>query len=205
MNTSVCVLQFHIPNDIEPPVLFYYRLTNFYQNHRRYVKSLDTDQLLGKAKSGSSIKSGDCDPLTVDHDGKPYYPCGLIANSLFNDTFETPIAINPSGGSSEPVPYNMTNNGIAWSSDNELYKQTKYTADQIAVPPNWQSRYPLDGYTDERGIPDLHSDEPFQVWMRTAGLPAFSKLALRNDTAVMKQGDYRVVVWDSKFGRAMTC
>ena len=35
--TNVCILSFNIPEDIKPPILFYYRLTNFYQNHRRYV------------------------------------------------------------------------------------------------------------------------------------------------------------------------
>jgi hypothetical protein len=29
---------------------------------------------------------GTCTPLTIAPNGKPYYPCGLIANSLFNGT-----------------------------------------------------------------------------------------------------------------------
>jgi len=189
---NVCVLQFDIPNDISPPILFYYRLTNFYQNHRRYVKSLDTDQLKGNAKSPSSIDSGDCDPLQLAPNGKPYYPCGLIANSIFNDTFDNFTAQNVN-----PPTYNMTQHGIAWSSEADLYGKTKYTADQIVPPPNWQDRYPKDGYTDERGIPDLHTDEAFQVWMRTAGLPTFSKLAMRNDHDVLKAGTYRIKIWDS--------
>jgi len=186
------VLQFDIPNDISPPILFYYRLTNFYQNHRRYVKSLDTDQLKGDAKSASSIDSGDCDPLQLAPNGKPYYPCGLIANSIFNDTFDNFTAQNV-----KPPTYNMTQKGIAWGSEADLYGKTKYTADQIVPPPNWQTRYPKDGYTDERGIPDLHTDEAFQVWMRTAGLPTFSKLAMRNDHDVLQAGTYRIKIWDS--------
>jgi hypothetical protein len=191
-DTRVCVLQFDIPNNISPPILFYYRLTNFYQNHRRYVKSLDTDQLKGDAKSASSIDSGDCDPLQLDPNGKPYYPCGLIANSIFNDTFDNFTAQNVN-----PPTYNMTQKGIAWSDEADLYGKTKYTADQIMPPPNWQRRYPKDGYTDERGIPNLHTDEAFQVWMRTAGLPTFSKLAMRNDHDVLKAGTYRIKIWDS--------
>src|SRR6266566_2221311 len=34
-----CSLRFDIPESMGPPVLFYYHLTNFYQNHRRYVSS----------------------------------------------------------------------------------------------------------------------------------------------------------------------
>ena len=196
--TPFCTLQFQIPNNIGPPVLFYYRLTNFYQNHRRYVKSLDSDQLKGDAVSASTIKSGSCDPLRLDSSGKPYYPCGLIANSLFNDTFESPVFLNPKSNNNANETYPMTNTSIAWSSDKALYGKTKYKPQDIAVPPNWQERWP-DGYSDEHPPPSLENDEGFQVWMRTAGLPAFSKLALRNDNQTMNCGTYRVNIRDSKY------
>ncbi|KKY20685.1 putative lem3 cdc50 family protein [Phaeomoniella chlamydospora] len=193
LETNVCTLQFQIPNDIGPPVLLYYRLTNFYQNHRRYVKSLDTDQLLGKALSNSTIKNSDCDPLEVNDDGIAYYPCGLIANSIFNDTFHSPVDITPTSG--DNVTYPMTNKGIAWSHDKNVYKKTKYTNDQVVPPPYWVKRYP-NNYTDENPIPDLSQYEEFQNWMRTAGLPTFSKLALRNDNETMVAGTYQMRIFD---------
>ena len=55
VNTTVCYLEYQIPDIIGPLVIFYYRLTNFYQNHRQYVKSLDSNQLLGVAESHSTI------------------------------------------------------------------------------------------------------------------------------------------------------
>ena len=82
-NATQCILQFDVPADIDHTVLLYYKLTNFFQNHRRYVKSLDQNQLRGDHVSTSTLKSGDCDPLGVIDD-KAVYPCGLIANSLFN-------------------------------------------------------------------------------------------------------------------------
>lgn len=194
-NTTVCTLQFVIPDNLDPPVLFFYRLTNFFQNHRRYVKSLDTDQLKGEAVSFDTIKGSSCDPLRYDNDTqKPYYPCGLIANSLFNDTFTNPVQ----NDGDEPRNYVMTNKGIAWSSDKALYGQTKYKIEDIAVPPNWLDRYPKGHYTAENGPPNLDQYEEFQVWMRTAGLPSFSKLAMRNDVNVMERGTYQVDVDDSK-------
>jgi len=78
-----CVLRFQVPIDLEAPVFLYYGLTNFYQNHRRYVKSLDSDQLRGHGGDASKLNNGDCDPLG-SIDNKAIYPCGLIANSLFN-------------------------------------------------------------------------------------------------------------------------
>ncbi|KAF2182791.1 Lem3/Cdc50 [Zopfia rhizophila CBS 207.26] len=194
-NTTVCVLQFEIPNDINPPVLFYYRLTNFYQNHRRYVKSLDTDQLKGKAKPPAQIRSGDCDPLDVAPDGRPYYPCGLIANSMFNDTYGDLNLMNPQGGDSV-APYKMTTNGIAWDTEADLYGKTSYQPKDVVPPPNWQNKYPENGYDDLKELPDLHTWEEFQVWMRTAGLPTFSKLAMRNDNEVLKAGTYLLKIWD---------
>jgi hypothetical protein len=188
--TTTCSIQFQIPDDIGPPVLFYYRLTNFYQNHRRYVKSLDTDQLKGHAIKNSTIHGGSCDPLRLAPNGKAYYPCGLIANSMFNDTFHSPIIV----GSPSNKTYPMTNKGIAWDSDRALYGKTEYKADQVWPPPNWQPRYPK-GYS-EANLPNLHEMEEFQVWMRTAGLPTFSKLALRNDNATMKKGNYQVDIDD---------
>lgn len=201
-DTAVCTLQFSIPNDIGPPVYLYYRLTNFYQNHRRYVKSLDTDQLKGKALSNSSIGGSSCDPIRRDANGKAYYPCGLIANSLFNDTLNSPIAVNLAGGQPGET-YRMSNKSIAWSTDASLYKKTKYTNDQVSPPPNWHDRYP-DGYTDENPIPDLSTYEEFQVWMRTAGLPTFSKLALRNDDDAMTAGTYQMDIYDCKLKYSMS-
>ena len=32
----------------------------------------------------SKLDSGDCKPITSGDSGKPIYPCGLIANSVFN-------------------------------------------------------------------------------------------------------------------------
>lgn len=47
------------------------------------MQSLDTDQLKGKGVDAGSLNGGNCKPLD-SIDGKPIYPCGLIANSLFN-------------------------------------------------------------------------------------------------------------------------
>ncbi|KAI5287369.1 hypothetical protein KEM54_006044 [Ascosphaera aggregata] len=187
-----CSLQFTLPNDLDSPVFMYYKLTNFYQNHRRYVKSLDQEQLEGKPLRNKTIDGGFCDPLRLDPEtGKAYYPCGLIANSLFNDTIYEPVRL----GVNKNETYPMTNKGIAWSSDKDLIKPTKYKWYEVAPPPNWRQMYPQ-GYTAEQPPPNLQEDEGFQVWMRTAGLPTFSKMARRNDKTVMKAGTYRIDIDD---------
>lgn len=201
--TDTCHLQYYIPDTLHPPVLLYYQLENFYQNHRRYVKSYDQNQLQGHAVSASDIKSGDCSPLQLGEDGKPYYPCGLIANSLFNDTFFSPVQLDTIASSDSQAVYQMTTDGIAWSSDKDLYGKTKYNTSQVVPPVNWRKKYPR--YDDtEFPFPPLHTDESFQVWMRTAGLPLFSKLALRNDTAPMQVGHYSMTIYDGEFDGEMS-
>lgn len=192
-NVSKCVLNFVLPDDMEPPVLFYYRLTNFYQNHRRYVASFYDKQLLGDdVNTESSVSDSSCTPLTTDDaTNLPYYPCGLIANSMFNDTFFSPVY------QTENETYVMQNSSdIAWSSDNALYGNLPSTQDlsTILPPPNWQRQYPDGKYTTDAPPPDLKDNQAFQVWMRTAGLPTFSKLYMRNDSATMKSGTYEIQI-----------
>lgn len=78
-----CFIQFDVPYDLDHTVLLYYKLTNFFQNHRRYVKSIDMNQLKGNYVSVHSLDTGDCKPITSSGN-KAIYPCGLIANSVFN-------------------------------------------------------------------------------------------------------------------------
>ncbi|KAF3164775.1 hypothetical protein TWF225_001598 [Orbilia oligospora] len=190
VNNTVCTLKFQLEADMTAPVLLYYRLTNFYQNHRRYVKSVNEEQLRGNAVGAGTLDTSEsCAPLAVDSAGKIIYPCGLMANSIFNDTFGSPVLVQKRGGTgSEEEIYEMTNKGIAWPSDRDRYGVSKYNLSQIVPPPNWINKFP-NGY-NSTNLPDLRDWEELQVWMRTAGLPTFSKLARRNDTKTMQSGVY---------------
>ncbi|CAJ0847285.1 6851_t:CDS:2 [Entrophospora sp. SA101] len=189
-----CRIRFGIPNQLEPPVFFYYYLTNFYQNHRRYVKSFDSDQLKGVAVSPSTLQKSDCKPMAVTPDGLPIYPCGLIANSQFNDTISNLSLLSESNFDVVEESYNFNQSGIAWPSDRQKYGKTTYEYSKIRPPPNWVDRYPNGTYTDEYPPPDLSNDEPFQVWMRTAGLPNFRKLYGKNEIEPLKAGTYEVLI-----------
>lgn len=176
-----CQIQFEVPNDVSSPIYIYYKLTNYYQNHREYVDSIDIDQLKGKAKSSDDLLE-ECDPLR-EIDGKAVYPCGLIANSMFNDTFRNELI-----GVGGTTIFRLTNKETAWSTDRHRYKKTSYNASDIVPPPNWVKMFP-NGYTEDN-IPDLQSWEEFQIWMRPAALPSFYKLALKNETSTLRKGQY---------------
>jgi len=105
--TCQCSVDIEIEADMEKPVYMYYGLTNFYQNHRRYVKSRSEAQLLGKIDTKTT--GGDCEPFATDKEtGKPIMPCGAIANSLFNDSISL---------TKDDNQINLTRTGIAWESD----------------------------------------------------------------------------------------
>ena len=101
-------------------MFLYYGLTNFYQNHRRYVKSRDNKQLYGDLSSGIE----ECSPfLTKKVEGQPdqrYAPCGAIANSLFNDTIVLEYCEKKSCQSIDTwKTVKVTGRGIAWESDKQ--------------------------------------------------------------------------------------
>ncbi|KAJ1862925.1 alkylphosphocholine resistance protein lem3 [Coemansia sp. RSA 989] len=82
----------------------------------------------------------------------------------------------------------MTEKGIAWEADRKRFNPTEYRPDQVYPPPNWRERY-----GDEYGeMPRLEDDEHLMVWMRTAGLPTFRKLYMKNEHEAMKSGIYQV-------------
>ena len=72
----------HIP---KKPVYVYYRLKNFYQNHRLYTNSYDPRQLYGIYVDAQTVNP-DCHPFDMKYN-TAYFPCGKIANSIFNGLF----------------------------------------------------------------------------------------------------------------------
>lgn len=156
-----CNITITLEETFTPPIMVYYQLENFYQDHRKYIKSKSLGQLRGQNLTISDIAT-DCEPITTVKDLGFYKsignftfaptdtanPCGLIAKSLFNDTFKLLQK------SDEEIFINETN--IAWDSDFKgRYKR------------NFNSSYVQ--WTDVE-------NEHFMVWMRPAGLPDFRKL-----------------------------
>ena len=101
--------------DMHPPVLLHYELDNFYQNHRRYVNGRDHVQLFRKlASKHDALHQDQCSPLFKI--GDTYInPCGLIANTLFNDVITLESTVGSDGTVIENAP--MFGAGIAGASD----------------------------------------------------------------------------------------
>ena len=156
-----------ITSTMSPPIFFYYELHNFYQNHRRYVKSRSDPQL--QDASNPSLSS--CDPLQQGQNNLNLYPCGLVAYSFFNDTFAAKIvdangAVTDLSQNLDPANPMWQKNGIAWASDRDYKFKNNTDVEQSGL-----TRYAPDGVR----MPDV-TDEDLMVWMRTAALPTFKKL-----------------------------
>ena len=213
-----CVLEFDLAKNFDRDVFVYYSLTNYYQNHRRYVKSRDDKQLLGFRE----YPSADCYPFQYKEvenktsnrtERRAIAPCGAIANSLFNDTFEIGW-FNTSRSKFSPVPLLQT--GIAWATDKGAkFRNPKGKTLQDAFrgyekPFNWQkSVWELDSSTESN---NGYMNEAFIVWMRTAALPTFRKLYARikhsSDPDYHKhlpKGKYRVTITYSEFAIGNIC
>jgi hypothetical protein len=126
------------------------------------VKSKSNTQLSGTDLSVGELDT-DCTPIvtnadmgvTVSYTGvalKPdnaAIPCGLIAKSIFNDTFALFNAAD--------VAITIKETDIAWPSD----KNGRYSNVANASDLQWIN---------------METNEHFMVWMRTAALPDFRKL-----------------------------
>ncbi|KAG9453184.1 hypothetical protein H6P81_006088 [Aristolochia fimbriata] len=151
-----CIRNITVPKRMEKPIYVYYQLDNFYQNHRRYVKSRNDEQLQDAKKANTT--SG-CDPED-SVDGSPIVPCGLIAWSLFNDTYSF---------SRNNQAITLNKKDISWKSD----RDKKFGSD--VFPKNFQTG-PLIGGKSLDPNKSLSDQEDLIVWMRTAALPTFRKL-----------------------------
>ena len=188
-NNPTCTIEIVLNEPLEQPIMIYYQLHNFYQNHRRYVKSKSNSQLAGNILTADEIKS-DCDPVYLNkhldvkkslslqdlNPDEPANPCGLIAKNTFNDTYS--IVRKDS-----KVKIEIDEKGIAWQSDVDMKFKKPVDSELI----QWKNV----------------TDEHFMVWMRPAGLPNFRKLWGRIKENLEK-GTYEITIQNSflvdKFG-----
>ncbi|KGN46792.1 ALA-interacting subunit 3 [Cucumis sativus] len=153
---KICRRNITVPKRMKQPIYVYYQLDNFYQNHRRYVQSRSDKQL---RDPGSERDTSSCKPED-NWNGQPVVPCGLIAWSLFNDTYNFTL-------NKKQVAINKV--GISWKSDRE------HKFGKNVFPKNFQKGNITGGKKLNESVP-LSQQEDLIVWMRTAALPTFRKL-----------------------------
>ena len=184
---SDCDVTLIVKDDMDLPVMVYYQINKFYQNHRRYVKSKNDDQLHGK-DIDKKVADDDCKHavtnndmgITTNYKGVNFteeekkavaVPCGLIAKSFFRDSFKL---FDKDGKEIE-----IDESDIAWEADKKIKFQN--------LPDDLKHKQWID-----------MEDEHFIVWMRPSGLPNFRKLWGRiknvNGEDKLKAGNYTIKI-----------
>ncbi|KAM5558294.1 ALA-interacting subunit 3 [Rosa sericea] len=146
-----------VTSKMKSPIYVYYQIDHYFQNHRRYVKSRSDSQLRSVAKENST---SDCAPERFAKNGQPIVPCGLVAWSLFNDTYKFSV---------KNKTIAVSKKDITWKSDREK----KFSSS--VYPKNFQAGGLIGGAKLNSSIP-LSQQEDLIVWMRTAAMPSFRKL-----------------------------
>jgi len=195
---SSCTVLVSIEKEMKPPVYVYYRINNFFQNHRQFVISRDERQL----RDLSIASPQTCTPLKLYGDlsnkigfevpnstetDKVLYPCGLPAVTAFSD--ELSACVTPSGGSAcDPLTGDdWLKDGIAAPSD----AQHKYIYD-----PNYDTTV-LTRANPRGGTIKALDDEDLVVWMRHAATSDFYKLHRQITTRTLNEGDvFNVTVYN---------
>jgi len=160
---SLCNFNISVSSPMGSPIYVYYQLTDFYQNQRDYVSSRSNPQLHGSPGTTSG-----CTFIITNSNGSTIVPCGLVANSFFNDTLTASLcmATNTSWLCQPLVPLssNWSNNNIIWPSDTKKFIFRPLASDQTR-----------EAYLGGEVLPEV--DDPDLInWMRPAPLPNFRKL-----------------------------
>ncbi|KAG2516568.1 hypothetical protein BBO99_00008254 [Phytophthora kernoviae] len=107
-----CYVSLTLPNDIRSPVRIFYELDMYYQNHRRFVSSVIREQFTDEWRPDAGYTMIECPPMkTVVSElcsvgdcedpetavEREYFPCGIVANTMFNDIFWLHEGVLPSG------------------------------------------------------------------------------------------------------------
>ena len=183
LTNKTCRIQFKIPKKFKAPIFVYYKLKNFYLNHRKIIESKNWKELRGeevntKASCKDAYLMGE-----MFSRNSPYYknewghnfsendvasPCGLLARSYFNDSYNitfdngTYIYINESGIANQYLKKNF-------------YKRRK----------NYQVTQWIDV-----------ENEHFINWMSTETFSTFRKLWGRINID-LEPGNYYLIVHDN--------
>lgn len=140
---GVVSFEITVDRDMEKPIWVFYELSGFHQNHRLYVDSRDDSQLMSPDYARSQ-KPQACHPKIETAGRGTDYPCGLVASTVFNDTFH--VAHESPDGSFSRLEVDSRAPSIAWTGDLKRFVNLDPEA------PSWQN-------------PSLQNQHTLNMWL----------------------------------------
>lgn len=181
-----CRLDFELSKDeYFAQVNIYYGIKNLYQNYRFLTFSRDTSHLMG---SINDTLAGECQPSHTSNN-KTVFPCGSLANVLFDDEF---ILSHDGNTTLEMDRYNIP----LEKSRTYQYRNPPDSVQlkQFDKPPHWQNDlWSMDpSYPANNGVENGN----FIVWMTVSTFQNFYKLysIIRPAEGVMRKGRYKLEI-----------
>jgi len=161
------------PSGMPAPLYVYYEVVGFAgPTNRAFVKSRNFDQLRGNADYSLST----CAPLTQGERGKVLYPCGLVANSFFNDSITATVCKRQEGSCMNLTREDWSDDGITWPEEGKLF------VDRPLQP--FETRRSPNGFL----LPPLSSPDLIN-WMRISPHTRFRKLYRKILSTSLEAGD----------------
>ncbi|CAL1151223.1 unnamed protein product [Cladocopium goreaui] len=158
-----------MPFDIVNPLLIY-TVGPIYQNYNYYMKSEVYEELYGREVPPGKRESR-CPERVRIRDGKELVPCGLKAQSLFNDSFEV-------------ENLHINSEDVAWHSDVRRYGNS---SDYPAPEKEWLYEVFPETVPEAMNV----KDGDFVNWMRPSAVPrVWNKIGTLDDTTLKKGQDY---------------
>ncbi|CDJ61150.1 LEM3 / CDC50 family protein, putative [Eimeria maxima] len=161
--------------EITGDVLLYYELSNYFQNHRHFMKSRSDKQLEGKVYTAASEVRTACDPRVESSDGRVLHPCGLSAGSVFTDVFS---AVEED--EITEIELDESREAICWDWDLSTFKNPSSEEMNAAAPQVdfwlFNQTYASALHMDKPGVGWGVENSHFIVWMRESPLPVFRKV-----------------------------
>lgn len=192
----ICKVQIHVEKDMQYPVSLSYGMHNYYQNHRRYIRSrYDVQYRMGRYLFTPQKSTTTCGEI-AERDGKVIAPCGATARTLFNDTFvmwKDGLVIPTS-----PVAIAVASDAkMKYRNPGQKENLTKEFEGSVR-PLNWQFMGSEDISIATYGNEDVGfglENQDFMIWMRNAAFPNWKKI-YRKLTPVnggaLKAGNYTI-------------
>lgn len=145
-----CYITMTLPEAIVGNTYVYYEIAGYHQHHRRFVSSVDRTQFIDTWRENIAItmcapleelESEFCDVGTCDPASKRVrkaFPCGIVANTMFNDIFWLHEGVLPNG-TGTLGPTDLISKGAARTYASHNSKNPTWAVDLAKYLPVWHN------------------------------------------------------------------